>query len=98
MSELCSHGFGGHTSTRNLAAVRIADGLGLIASPIFAAMAILTNTPAKSPVEAFCSTMHASSLVGMTTMYLLMSVFHVAPWIRLIGARFGDDLPSQPHT
>jgi hypothetical protein len=34
-----------------------------------------------------CSTMHASLLGGMMPMYLLMSAFHLTPWLRLIGRR-----------
>jgi hypothetical protein len=30
---------------------------------------------------------HASPLGGMTLMYLLMSVFHAAPWLKLICGR-----------
>jgi len=28
---------------------------------------------------------HAAPLTGMTAMYLLMSAFHAAPWLKLIG-------------
>jgi len=30
----------------------------------------------------------SSSLGGMVPMYLLMSVFHLTPWLKLIGDRF----------
>lgn len=93
MSELCSSDFGGRPPARNTAAVRIADGLGLVASPIFATMAVLTSMPGGGPAEALCSSMHASPLGGMATMYLLMSVFHAGPWIRMIRARLGDEPP-----
>ncbi len=32
-----------------------------------------------------------SSLTGMVLMYLLMSVFHSAPWLKLIGNRLGRE-------
>jgi len=37
-----------------------------------------------------CSAAHVSLLGGMVTMYLLMSAFHMAPWLKLIppGARW----------
>jgi len=97
MSELYSNGTDGRVPTRNAAAVRITDGLGLMASPIFATMAVLTSMPGDGPAEAFCSSVHASPLGGMTTMYLLMGAFHVAPWIRLVRTRFGDGPRFQPH-
>jgi len=97
MSELCSNGIDGRVPTRNAAAVRITDGLGLMASPISATMAVLTSMPGGGPAEAFCSSVHASPLGGMTTMYLLMGAFHVAPWIRLVRTRFGDGPRFQPH-
>ena len=30
---------------------------------------------------------HVSPLSGMATMYLLMSAFHAAPWLKLIRGR-----------
>ena len=58
-----------------------ADCLSLAAAPTFAVMALVTAVGG-SPLDAFCS---ASPLGGMAPMYLLMSAFHMAPWLKLIG-------------
>jgi hypothetical protein len=56
--------------------------LALAASPTFALMAwIAANDP---PSMAFCAS--GSSFLpldGMTVMYLLMSLFHLSPWLKL---------------
>jgi hypothetical protein len=60
--------------------------LALAASPSFALMAWLTAND--SPQMAFCSS-SASILPidGMTAMYLLMSLFHLSPWLKLASGR-----------
>jgi hypothetical protein len=58
-----------------------ADWLSLAAAPTFAAMALVT---AVSGSDMLCA---ASPVGGMVPMYLLMSVFHVGPWLRLLVAR-----------
>jgi hypothetical protein len=64
-----------------------ADLLCLAATPVFAAMALLAALPDAAPAMQ-CGAMHdASPLGGMTWMYLLMSVFHSAPWLRLLAGR-----------
>ena len=64
-----------------------AAGLHLAASPAFALMALLTALGSGHP-DTFCAAMtHASPLGGMVPMYLLMSVFHAAPWLKLMGGR-----------
>lgn len=68
---------------RSPAAARAADGLALSASPTFAVMALLTTLGGSDSAEMLCSA-HASPLSGMVTMYLLMSAFHAAPWLKLI--------------
>lgn len=56
-----------------------ARALGLAASPTFALLAALA---AQAPA-GFCSAAHgATDLTGMTTMYALMAVFHLPPWLR----------------
>lgn len=52
-----------------------ADWLSLAAAPTFAAMALLT---------AMTGTAHDGA--GMPTMYLLMALFHLAPWLKLKAA------------
>jgi hypothetical protein len=59
----------------------MADWLSLAAAPTFAIMAVLTAVPG-SGADMLCSV--ASPLSGMVPMYLLMSAFHSAPWLRLI--------------
>ena len=59
--------------------------LSLAAAPIFAVMALLTGVFGGG-VDAMCSVAGASPLGGMVPMYLLMSAFHSAPWLRLISS------------
>jgi hypothetical protein len=86
MSQTCSGGFDGGATRRNAAALRAADGLALAAAPTFAIMALLTGVLGGGPAEMLCSGAHVSPLSGMVTMYLLMSAFHAAPWLKLIRA------------
>ena len=65
-----------------------ADWLGLAAAPSFAAMALLTAVHGSAASSILCQVARdASPLCGMAPMYLLMSVFHAAPWLRLIRSR-----------
>ncbi len=70
--------------TGNAAAIGAADWLYLAAAPTFAVMALLTGVLGGSP-DALCSS--TSPLSGMVPMYLLMSAFHSAPWLKLISSR-----------
>jgi poly(3-hydroxybutyrate) depolymerase len=63
----------------------LAKWLGLAASPTFAAMAILTSLGSGPMV--LCSAVAGFPLGGMVPMYLLMSVFHAGPWLKLIADR-----------
>ena len=64
-----------------------ADWLYLAAAPTFAIMALLTAVlGGGSPL---CSTASASPLTGMVPMYLLMSAFHLPPWLKMISGRRG---------
>jgi hypothetical protein len=70
------------------AAPRPADWLGFAASPTFAIMALLTGMSGGGPAEMLCAaTREVSPLGGMATMYLLMSAFHLAPWLRLLSVQ-----------
>lgn len=72
---------GGKTATFGAA-----DWLSFAAAPTFAIMALLTSVVG-GPADMLCSsTEDASSLTGMVPMYLLMSVFHSAPWLRLAAS------------
>jgi hypothetical protein len=61
--------------------------LSLAAAPTFAVMALLTSVIGGSPADVVCSAAHASLLGGMAPMYLLMSAFHLAPWLKLVARR-----------
>ena len=65
-----------------------ADCLSLAAAPTFAVMALLTAVLGGGPLAMLCSAApDASPLTGMIPMYLLMSAFHAAPWLKLISRR-----------
>jgi hypothetical protein len=62
--------------------------LSLAAAPTFAIMALLTGVHGGGTPEMLCSAAHdASQLSGMALMYLLMSAFHLAPWLKLVSGR-----------
>jgi hypothetical protein len=64
----------------------IADWLSLAAAPTFAVMALLTGVLGGAASDVLCSAAHgASPLSGMVPMYLLMSAFHLSPWLKLIA-------------
>ncbi|MBR0713696.1 hypothetical protein JQ632_07020 [Bradyrhizobium liaoningense] len=67
------------------AAIDAAHWLRLAAAPTFAIMALLTAAFGGS-ADALCSATGASLLGGMVPMYLLMTAFHAAPWLKLIGS------------
>jgi hypothetical protein len=75
----------------NAAALGAADWLCLPAAPTFAIMALLTGVLGGGPPDMLCSAAQdATPLSGMIPMYLLMSAFHSAPWLKLlIGRRSG---------
>lgn len=69
------------------AARRLARWLGLAATPTFAMMALLTAVLGAGPADMLCAAAHDSLLGGMVPMYLLMSAFHSAAWLRVIAER-----------
>jgi hypothetical protein len=74
----------------NAAALGVADWLCLAAAPTFAIMALLTGALGGGPPDMLCSAAQdASPLSGMVPMYLLMSAFHSAPWLKLMFSRRG---------
>jgi len=69
------------------AALGAAGWLGLAAAPTFAVMVLLTYVTSGG-ADMMCSAGHdASPLSGMVPMYVLMSAFHSAPWLKLISRR-----------
>jgi hypothetical protein len=67
----------------NVAMRSAAEGLRYAAAPSFAAMALLSGMRDNTP-DMLCG-QHASLLTGMVPMYLLMGLFHLAPWLRLLA-------------
>ena len=61
----------------------------LAATPVFAVMALATGFGGAMPDMEM-----TSPLTGMAAMYGLMSVFHAAPWLRLIARRRDSSLHS----
>lgn len=60
----------------------LADWLCLAAAPTFAVLALLSAAPDSShPAHG------ASPLDGMALMYVLMSAFHMPPWLKLLSRR-----------
>ena len=73
---------------RRTSALSAADRLSLAASPAFALMAIATGPLGGARMAAvICTGAPDSPLAGMAPMYLLMALFHLVPWLRLIGER-----------
>jgi hypothetical protein len=76
-----------HDLERAAPALDINKWLALAATPIFAVMALLTSVLSGDSMALLCSAGHGSPLDGMMFMYLLMSAFHSAPWLKLISSR-----------
>jgi len=73
---------------RSAVALSPASWLSLAAAPTFALMALLTWLRGGDMPDMLCATVHDSSLLGgMIPMYLLMSAFHLTPWLKLIADR-----------
>ena len=86
MSLTCTDGSGAIGREGRNAAIGAADWLYLAAAPTFAIMALLTGVFGGAP-DVLCSAAGASPFGGMVPMYLLMSAFHLAPWLKLIAGR-----------
>ena len=70
------------------AASRAAHFLSLAAAPVFAGLALATS----SGGDMLCTMPGMSALTGMSAMYLLMSLFHLAPWLKRMAR------PASPTT
>jgi len=66
----------------------IVEWLSLAAAPTFAVMALLAAVAGNGPLDSLCAAA-TSPVGGMVPMYLLMSTFHSAPWLKLISGRRG---------
>jgi hypothetical protein len=69
--------------------------LSLAATPTFAIMALFTAVHRASMPDMICTAIpDESPLTGMMPMYLLMSAFHLAPWLGLLPSRW----PGAPRS
>lgn len=76
----------GSATPENTTTLGVADWLCLTAAPTFAGMALLACLQG-GDAAMLCMGANASPLTGMPAMYLLMSAFHLAPWLRVISGR-----------
>ncbi len=77
---------GSRGSATMIAALGAADWLSLAAAPTFAIMGLLSGVLGGGRMDMLCSAAQdAPPLSGMVPMYLLMSGFHSAPWLKLIS-------------
>jgi hypothetical protein len=81
-----SAGDASHYVERAAAVPVIAKWLGLAAAPTFALMALLSGVLGGDPMNMPCPAGPGSALSGMVPMYLLMSAFHLAPWLKLASS------------
>jgi len=94
MSEACSSRSAGSASYHEntaASALGAADWLYLAAAPTFALMALLSAVAGGGAADMLCAAAHVSPLGGMVPMYLLMSAFHLAPWLKLFASRRAAD-------
>jgi hypothetical protein len=78
--------FRGCVGSGSMAATGAAGWLGLGAAPVFALMALWTGLLGQ-PDMLCMPAPDGSWLNGMALMYALMSIFHAAPWLKLISSR-----------
>jgi hypothetical protein len=73
-------------TARCRAARDLTTGLRLAAAPTFSAMALLVGFSSDGgPADVHClAADHSSLFSGMVPMYLLMSAFHLPPWLKLL--------------
>jgi hypothetical protein len=72
------------TSGREATNFTASNALGFAAAPTFAIMAMFSGLGGATR-DALCAAAHdGSPWTGMAAMYLLMSVFHSTPWLKLL--------------
>jgi hypothetical protein len=83
---------------QNRGSAAFAGWLGLAAAPSFAGMALATSLLERGLPDILCvAGQGASPLGGMPLMYLMMSLFHLPPWLRrTAGWRGGLGAPRLP--
>jgi hypothetical protein len=89
MTGMAIHAVGAARGTRldGEAAVGLAKWLRLAPTPTFAIIGLLTWVQG-SPMDRLCASGSGTLPIdGMTAMYLLMSLFHLSPWLKLASAR-----------
>jgi hypothetical protein len=86
MSPAVLHGAETHAAGGGVAA-GAASALGVAAAPVFAMLALWTALSGTQPGVLCMDMQGASQLSGMTLRYALMSIFHAAPWIKLVSSR-----------
>ncbi len=97
---MTSHAIGAGEGRPAKAAAGLAERLPLMAAPAFALMALLTAVFDRGAQDMLCSSAHGvSPLNGMACMYLLMTAFHSAPWLKLVsrwrsGAHMAGVMPE----
>ncbi|MFC3324394.1 hypothetical protein [Mesorhizobium cantuariense] len=84
MSDIHSRAGGVSSENIDASSLGITDWLCLAAAPTFALMALLSCLQGG---DAAMLCMGSSPLTGMPAMYLLMSAFHLVPWLRVISGR-----------
>jgi hypothetical protein len=89
--ETTQHEAAGGGAGGGRAAPGMGDWLCLAAAPTFAIMALLTGILGGDAPAMLCAAMRdMSPLCGMVPMYLLMSAFHLPPWLKLLASRRGS--------
>ncbi len=90
-----NEGAGGHAAASALPAIA-SRWLALAAAPSFAFMTVLSAVGAGR--DMICSAQASSMVSGMVPMYLLMSLFHCAPWLRLLATQESDAQGGQSRS
>lgn len=83
--------FGTVTMANGRSGDRAVSCLSMAAAPTFALITAVTMSTGDGYAESLCTQAAlVSPLSGMATMYLLMTLFHLKPWLRLTSVRERD--------